>query len=269
MRTTSELQDGLAAAKEAAQRAAEVLEKWRRRFRVREKGRHDLVTDADLESQQVVRECLLGRFPAHGFLGEEGDAAKHRPGPDAPPTWVVDPLDGTTNYVHDCPMYCVSVGLLVAGEPVVGVIHDPSRQEVFSAAQGLGAWVNDEPMRVSEATALEHSLLATGFPTDLRGHEYTLDWWRYFLLRARSLRRTGSTALNLAYVAAGRFDGFWAFDNKPWDVVAGAALIREAGGVITNVDGTPFDPFTPDALAAGARLHPVMLEHLRRDPRQE
>ncbi len=265
--TTPPPLDWLDAARQAALRAAEVLESWRKRFRVRTKGRHDFVTDADVESQRVVREYLLGRFPGHGFLGEEGDAAKHRPGPGAPPTWVVDPLDGTTNYVHDCPMYCVSVGLLMDGVPAVGAIYDPPRAEMVAAAAGRGAWLNDEKMQTSQAAALDEALLATGFPTDLRGHEYTLDWWRYFSLRARSLRRTGSTALNLAYVAAGRFDGFWAFDNKPWDVVAGVTLIREAGGVITNVDGTPFDPFTPDALASNGPLHAVLREHLRKDPR--
>ena len=267
MTTPLDLADCLAAAKDAARRAAEVLEKWRKRFRVREKGRHDLVTDADLESQQVVRDYLGGRFPGHAFMGEEGDAARNRPGPDAPPTWIVDPLDGTTNYVHDCPLYCVSVGLQAAGELVVGAILDPSRNELFAGARGLGAWLNDEPLRTSRAATLDEAMLATGFPTDLRGQEHTLEWWRYFAYRTRSLRRTGTTALNLAYVAAGRFDGFWAFDNKAWDVAAGVVIIREAGGVVTNVDGTPFDPYTPDALATNGPLHPVLLEHLRNDPR--
>jgi myo-inositol-1(or 4)-monophosphatase len=261
------LPDCLNAAREAARRAAEVLEHWRKRFRISTKGRHDFVTDADLESQRTVREYLGQRFPSYGLLAEEGDAAKYRPGGDAAPTWIVDPLDGTTNYVHDCPLYCVSIGLEAAGQLVVGVILDPSRGEVFSAARSLGAWLNDQRLHTSEAASLDNALLATGFPADMRGHEYTLDWWRYFSTRTRSLRRTGSTALNLAYVAAGRFDGFWAFDNKPWDVAAGAVLIREAGGIITNVDGSPFNPYMPDAVASNGPLQPVLLEHLRRDPR--
>jgi myo-inositol-1(or 4)-monophosphatase len=254
------------AACEAARRGAAVLEEWRTRFSVREKARFDLVTDADVASQKAIQSYLQERFPQHAFLGEEGPDVKARPGPGAPPTWIVDPLDGTTNYVHDCPMYCVSIGLEVGGELVVGVVLDPARDELFAAAKGLGAWVGERRLQTSRAERLEEALLATGFPPDLRGQERTLDWWRYFSLRTRSLRRTGSTALNLAYVAAGRFDGYWAFDNHPWDVAGGVVLIQEAGGVVTNVDGTPFDPHTPDGLASNGPLHPVLAEALRTGP---
>jgi myo-inositol-1(or 4)-monophosphatase len=263
---TEELTAYREAACEAARRAAAVLHEWRQRFSVREKGRFDLVTDADLASQRAVRSYLQGLFPDHGFLGEEGPDAKARPGPGAPPTWIVDPLDGTTNYVHDCPLYCVSIGLEVAGEMVVGVVLDPCRDELFAAARGQGAWLNSRRLQTSAAARLEEALLSTGFPPDVRGQEKTLAWWRYFSLRTRSLRRTGSTALNLAYVAAGRFDGYWAFDNHVWDVAGGMVLIREAGGVVTNVDGTPFDPYTPDGLASNGPLHPVLLEALRGTP---
>ncbi len=254
------------AACEAARRAAAVLEDWRSRFQVREKGRFDLVTDADLASQRTLHDYLHERFPDHAFLGEEEGASKTRPAPDAPPTWIVDPLDGTTNYVHDCPMYCVSIGLQVAGELVVGVVLDPRHNELFVAARGQGAWLGSRRLQTSQTARLEEALLATGFPPDLRGQERTLDWWRYFSLRARSLRRTGSTALNLAYLAAGRFDGYWAFDNHVWDVAGGVVLVREAGGIITNVDGTPFDPYTPDGLASNGPLHPLMLAALRGSP---
>jgi myo-inositol-1(or 4)-monophosphatase len=263
---TDNLADYLDAACEAARRAAVVLEDWRHRFQVREKARFDLVTDADLASQRTIRDYLAGLFPDHGFLAEEESAGEGRPGPDAPPTWIVDPIDGTTNYVHDCPLYCVSIGLQVAGELVVGVVLDPSRQELFRAAKGQGAWLGERRLRVSQAARLEEALLATGFPPDLAGQERTLDWFRYFSLRTRSLRRTGSTALNLAYVAAGRFDGYWAFDNHVWDVAGAVVLLREAGGVITNVDGSPFDPYTPDALASNGPLHPVLLDAFRRGP---
>jgi myo-inositol-1(or 4)-monophosphatase len=266
MHATDNLADYLDAACEAARRAADVLEQWRSRFQVREKARFDLVTDADVASQRAVRDFLGGRFPGHGFVGEEEGAGKGRPGPDAPPTWIVDPLDGTTNYVHDCPLYCVSIGLQVAGELVVGVVLEPSRQELFRAAQGQGAWLGERRLHVSQAARLEEALLATGFPPDVQGQERTLQWWRHFSLRTRSLRRTGSTALNLAYVAAGRFDGFWAFDNHVWDVAGGTVLVREAGGVITNVDGSAYDPYTPDALAGNPALHPVMLEAFRTGP---
>jgi myo-inositol-1(or 4)-monophosphatase len=254
------------AACEAARRGAAVLEEWRNRFRVREKGRADLVTEADLGSQAAVRSYLQGRFPDHAFLGEEDPSPRARPGPDAAPTWIVDPLDGTTNYVHDFPIYCVSIGFQVAGELVVGVILDPSRQELFAAAQGQGAWLNDRRLQTSQADSLAEALLATGFPPDMRGQDRTLGYWRSLGLRARALRRLGSTALNLAYVAAGRFDGYWAFDNHVWDVAAGAVLVREAGGVITNTDGTPYDPYTPDALASNGPLHPALLEAMRAGP---
>src|SRR5690348_3856251 len=262
----TDLSAWLATAQEAARRGAAVLESWRARFSVREKGHADLVTEADLASQQEVRSYLLGRFPDHDFLGEEGGKGQPRPGPGAPPTWIVDPLDGTTNYVHDVPAYCVSVGLEVAGELVVGVIYDPRLDELFAAARGQGATLNGQPIRTSATGRLDEALLATGFPPDLRGQERQLDWWRYFSLRARSLRRTGSTALNLAYVAAGRFDGFWAFDNHVWDVAGGTVLVREAGGLITNVDGTPYDPYTPDALASNPALYPVLAEAFRTGP---
>lgn len=253
------------AACEAALKAAEVLASWRARFEVREKGRHDFVTDADLASQKTIKEYLLGRFPDHAFLGEE-DVDKAKPRPGAPPTWIVDPIDGTTNYVHDCPFYCVSIGLQVAGELVVGVVHDPSRNETFHAAKGQGAWANDRPLRTSVASRIDRALVATGFAPDLRGHEKALDWWRWFSLSAQSLRRTGSTALNMAYVAAGRFDAYYAFDNHVWDVAGAVVLVREAGGLVTNLDGSAYDPYTPDALATNGPLHPAFVDAFRARP---
>jgi myo-inositol-1(or 4)-monophosphatase len=300
MNSPDDLAAWLGAAQQAARRGAAVLEDWRQRFTVREKARFDLVTEADLASQQAIRDFLHQQFPDHAFLGEESNdtspskasgvshdpgltaALKRReenPGPHAPPTWVVDPLDGTTNYVHDCPLYCVSIGLLVRGEVLVGVVFDPSRQEMFYAAASQGAWLEtrkSEPgasselgasatgnhprrLQTSRSERLEEALLATGFPPDLHGQERALDWWRYFSLHTRSLRRTGSTALNLAYVAAGRFDAYWGFDNHAWDVAGAAVLIREAGGTLTTTAGQPFDPFLPDTLASNGPLHPVLL----------
>ncbi|HEV2948331.1 MAG TPA: inositol monophosphatase family protein [Gemmataceae bacterium] len=293
----------LEAAQEAARRGAAVLQEWRNRFSVREKARFDLVTEADLASQKAIQEYLQYHFPDHAFLGEEqsvGWVESSEPTADRTiksmvgsedsthptikssqmPTWIVDPLDGTTNYVHDCPMYCVSIGLMVQGELVVGVVFDPVRQEMFHAAAGQGAWLETRGegtanrvalapgatarrLQTSRSDRLEESLLATGFPPDLRGQERALDWWRYFSLRTRSLRRTGSTALNMAYVAAGRFDAYWGFDNHAWDVAGAAVLIREAGGEITTTDGQPFDPFRPDTLASNGPLHPIMLEAFR------
>ena len=149
---------------------------------------------------------------------------------------------------------------------MAGAVFDPVRQEMFAAASGQGAWLNGQRLRPSATDRLEEALLSTGFPPDLRGQERMLEWWRHFSLRAQSLRRTGSTALNLAYLAAGRFDGYWAFDNHVWDVAGATVVVREAGGVITNVDGSPFDPYTPDALASNGPLHPVMQEAFRQGP---
>jgi myo-inositol-1(or 4)-monophosphatase len=259
-----DLQDYSAAAREAARRAALVLEDWRQKFQVREKGRFDLVTDADLASQKTIHEYLAGRFPNHAFLGEEDSAAKAKPGADAPPTWIVDPIDGTTNYVHDCPLYCISIGLQIAGALVVGVVLDPSRNEMFHAACGSGAWLNERRLRTSACPSLDQALIATGFPPDVRGNEMTLDWWRHFSFKAQSLRRTGSTALNMAYVAAGRFDAYYAFDNHVWDVAGATVVIREAGGLVSNIDGSAYDPYTPDALATNGPLHPLMLDMFAR-----
>src|SRR5262245_50287433 len=152
------------AACEAARRGAAVLAQWRERFEVREKGRADLVTEADLGAQGAIRTYLHERFPGHGFLGEEGDAAKDRPGPGAPPTWIVDPLDGTTNYVHDVPLYCVSVGLEIGGELVAGAVYEPTRDEMFHAAKGQGAFLNWRRLKSSATTELGQAILATGFP---------------------------------------------------------------------------------------------------------
>ncbi len=264
--TDTQLTEWLEAACEAARRAAAVMEEWRGTFQVREKGRFDLVTDADVASQKAICSYLHERFPDHQFLGEEEPSGHNRPGVDAPPTWIIDPIDGTTNFVHDVPMYCVSIGLQVAGELVVGVVLEPSRGELYRAARGQGAWLGSRRLQVSQAARLEEALLATGFPPDMRGQERSLAWWRYFSLRTRSLRRTGSTALNLAYVAAGRFDGFYAFDNHVWDVAGGVVLVREAGGTITNTDGSPYDPYATDAVASNGLIHPVMLQCLREGP---
>lgn len=255
------------AACEAARRAAVVLAQWREKFQVREKGRADLVTDADVNAQEVIHGYLQQRFPEHAFLGEEGGGAKSRPGPGAPPTWIVDPIDGTTNYVHDIPLYCISIGLEIAGELVVGVVYEPTRDEMFHAVKGQGAFLNWRRLRTSTTADLEQAVLATGFPPDLRGQERSLDWWRWFSLRTRSLRRTGSTAINLAYLAAGRFDGYYAFDNHVWDVAGGVVILREAGGKISDVDGGAFDAYTPDALASNGPLHPALEAAMRQDPR--
>ena len=263
VRMNTPLTDWRSAAEEAARLGATKLEDWRGRFSAREKAHADLVTEADHASQQAIRTYLQRRFPEHAFLGEEDPEAKAGRVDPAVPTWIVDPLDGTANYVHDVPAYCVSVGLMSGGELVVGAIYDPRQNEMFSAATGLGASLNGRPIRVSPVTELRGGLLSTGFPPDPDCQERNLRAWRMFSFRAQALRRTGSTALNLAYVAAGRFDGYWGYDNWPWDVFAGVALVREAGGVVTRADGSPCDPFQSDLVAGNPALHPAMVEALR------
>jgi myo-inositol-1(or 4)-monophosphatase len=166
--------------------------------------------------------------------------------------------------VHECPFYCISIGLQIADELVVGVVYDPPHREMFAAAKGHGAWLGDRRLCVSATATLGKALLATGFPPDLRGNERALDWWRHFSFIAQSLCRTGSTALNLAYVAAGRFDAYYAFDNHIWDVAGATVLVREAGGTITNVDGTLYDPYTPDALASNGAIHDALIDQFRK-----
>ena len=263
--TDSQIGEWQRAGEEAARRAAEKLEDWRAKFSVREKGRADLVTDADYAAQNAVRSYLQSVLPSHDLLGEEDTpgTVKGRVSVDAPPTWIVDPLDGTSNYVHDVPFYCVSIGLMVEGELVVGVIFDPRQNEMFSAAKGLGTTLNGKPMRVSPIAVLSGGMLSTGFPPNPEAQERNLAAWRTFSYQAQALRRTGSTALNMAYTAVGRFDGYWAFDNFSWDVAAGVVLIQEAGGIVTRADGSKLDVFQPDILASNGHLHPEMLACLR------
>jgi myo-inositol-1(or 4)-monophosphatase len=251
----------------AARRGAEILESWRTRFSVREKARADLVTEADRASQDAIQALLKTAFPEHQFLGEEDSTGAPieslRPAADAPPTWVVDPLDGTANYVHDVPAYCVSIGLWAAGRPVLGVILDPRQGELFTATEGGGAHLNGHPIHVSTVPTVRDAMIATGFPANFAKQQKNLTIWARASEHVQGLRRTGSTALSLAYVASGRFDGYWAFDNWPWDVVAGFVLIREAGGRVECADGSPSDSFRPDSIATNGLLHDELLQIVR------
>jgi myo-inositol-1(or 4)-monophosphatase len=260
---SDQLREHLRQAEEAARIAAEVLESWRGRFGVREKGRGDLVTEADHEAQAAIYDYLGKACPGFAFHGEEdaGQASDPRQ-PGSPPTWIIDPIDGTINYVHDVPNYCVSIGLWDGQRLVVGVVYDPRAQEMYSAAAGQGAMLNGQPIRVSGTDRLEQALVSTGFSSKLEKVARNLKAWEHLTYHAQSLRRTGSTALNLAYVAAGRFDGYWAYDNHAWDVAGGFVLVQEAGGLVTRINGDPIDPFESDCVATNGQFHAELIAKL-------
>ena len=232
-------------------------------FRIDKKGDIDLVTEVDLECERMCRAVIAERFPDHDVLAEELSESASEPARSSY-RWVFDPLDGTTNYAHGLPIYCASLALEVDGHAVVGAIFDPTRRELFTAELGQGAFLNGTPLRVSMTTELLESLLVTGFPYDVHDRIGELvQLFGAFLGRARAVRRLGSAALDLCYVAAGRFDGFWEQYLKPWDVAAGALIVTEAGGQVTGMDGSPFDARASHLVASNGRVHDRMLEVVR------
>ncbi len=248
------MQDHLSVCQRAAKAGGRVLLDWIGRFGVREKGPSDLVTEADLASQEAVRHELLAAFPDYGFVSEESEA--ERAGMDR--CWVVDPLDGTTNYVHQMPHYAVSIALVEHNVPRVATVYDPVRDECFSAVRGSGATLNERRIRASGVQELAQALVAASFSAKVTVGSVEIDQFVAAVLHAQAVRRTGSAALNLAYVAAGRFDAFWAVSTKPWDVAAGVLLVEEAGGVVSRWDGEPLDLAEPYPLASATR--PLHLE---------
>jgi len=228
-------------------------------FRVDKKGAIDLVTEVDLECERMCRAAIAERFPGHDILAEEFGAAAAAPNPSRY-RWIFDPLDGTTNYAHGLPIFCSSLALEIDGRVEVGAVYDPTRRELFTAERGGGARLNGAPLQVSSTGRLIDAMLVTGFP--YRVHQQAEDLvglFGAFLSRARAVRRLGSAALDLCYVACGRFDGFWEQELKPWDVAAGALLLEEAGGRITGIDGSPFAPASGHLVASNGRLHDQML----------
>ena len=224
------------------------------------KGSVDLVTNVDKQAQDQIVGYLSARFPRHGFLAEEGfsqdKASEYR--------WIIDPLDGTTNFAHGFPVFSVSIALLRAGEIVVGVVYDPMRDEMFSAALGRGAKLNSQPIGVSVTEELDKSLLATGFPSDVRtSRRNNLDHFSNFAVRAQAVRRCGSAAIDLGYGACGRFDGFWELKLAPWDVAAGALLVVEAGGRVTDFHDQALDIFGDEIVASNSRIHGELLDVLK------
>ena len=256
--------DFLKTCEEAARAGGQTLLSWIGRFGVREKGPSDLVTQADLASQDAIRQVLLEAFPSHKFIGEEA-AAEVDPADEY--CWVVDPLDGTTNYVHQMPHYAVSVALAHFGQPIAGVIFDPVHEECFSCRRGGGAFLNGQPIRTSAVTELSGALVAASFAARVRIGSREIDQFVAALLACQAVRRTGSAALNLCYVASGRVDAFWALSTNAWDVAAGVLLVEEAGGVVTRLDGGPLDLRAAHPVATANRiLHEQFREMLLSAP---
>ncbi len=236
-----------------------LLEHFRSGLSVDYKGEVDLVTEADRRAEETIVGLLRGTFPRHAVLAEEGDYGER----DSDYCWIVDPLDGTTNYAHGLPWWAVSIALTCRGETILGVIHVPCLGEMFVAEKGKGCRLNAHPVRVSATERLDEALLATGFPYDRRTSPVNnFDHFVNFQTRARACRRAGSACLDLAYTACGRFDGFWEMKLKPWDVAAGLLMVAEAGGRVSDFAGGQVALSGKEFLASNGRIHQAMIDVL-------
>jgi myo-inositol-1(or 4)-monophosphatase len=248
----------------SARAAGATLLDWRNRFTVREKGPADLVTEADVAAQETVQRIIRQAFPRHGFLAEESVAI---PSQENGYRWIVDPLDGTTNYVHGMPEYAVSVALEQHGRVLVGCVFNPAYDECFLAARGEGARLNGHSLHVSGIEELPRAMVGASFPARVARDSVEIERFADMLVTAQSLRRLGSAALNLCFVASGRLDGYWATSIKPWDIAAGILMVSEAGGVIQDVSGQPLDLDRPRLLAAASpKLASAMVDVLHVAP---
>lgn len=247
---------------ETARDAGQILlEKFGRKINITKKGDINLVTEADLASEALIIERIKSYYPKHSILAEEAGNAVIIGGENTW-KWIIDPLDGTTNYAHGYPCFCVTLALEHEGEIVLGVTFDPTRNELFAAERGRGATLNNKPIRVSETEEMGNALIVTGFPYDFKDRA---DFARHFedmLLSTRGVRRDGSAAIDMAYVACGRFDGFWEEGLNPWDVAAGVLLIEEAGGQVSYYNGSKFSIYTPPIAASNGLIHDKMLNIL-------
>jgi myo-inositol-1(or 4)-monophosphatase len=224
------------------------------------KGEIDIVTEADRMSEAMILSAIHKQYPGHDVLSEESAATRN----GSSFRWIIDPLDGTTNYAHGYPVFCVSIALEREGEICLGVVFNPMLDEMFAAEKGEGAFLNDRRLSVSTTTILSHGLLATGFPYDIReSKDNNINYFVEMARKARAIRRAGSAALDLAYVAAGRFDGFWELKLSPWDTAAACLLVREAGGLVTDLFGAPFELQSPHVLASNGVLHQDMMAVFR------
>jgi myo-inositol-1(or 4)-monophosphatase len=244
-------------AAEIAREAGALLSKFfERRVTFELKGEHDLVTEADRASEQLVIERLRSHFPAHSIVAEEGGG--HTGSSEF--CWYVDPLDGTTNFAHGFPMYNVTLALEQAGALVAGVIFDPEKNEMFASERGSGAYLNHRRIRVSKVTRLEDALVATGFPSKKRHQDVNVHFYYQMAMLTHGVRRAGSAALDLAYVASGRLDAFWEFGLNPWDMAAGILLIEEAGGKCSDMKGAPATLRGPHLVADNGIVHQAVID---------
>jgi len=243
----------------AREAGALLLQHFRQGLKIEYKGDADLVTAADRAAEALIRERIRQQFPSHDVLGEE--QGLNDQGGDY--RWYVDPLDGTTNFAHGYPVFCVSMALEqrapVQARRIAGVVYDPTRDELFSAEQGKGAHLNGQPIHVSKAAQLKECLVATGFPSHKRHKNPNIHFYHQITLRTHGVRRAGSAALDLCNVASGRFDGFWEFNLNPWDTAAGVLIVEEAGGKVSRFDGSPFLLDSRETLASNGLVHEALL----------
>ena len=240
-----------------------LAERFGRSLQISNKSELDLVTESDFASEHLIIDRIKTYHPRHAILAEESGASEPADrDTQSDWRWIIDPLDGTTNYAHGYPCFCVSIGLEYKGRIELGVVYDPVREEMFTAARGEGAALNDKRISVSPIPNLASALLCTGFPYDVRERGEFARHFANFIMNAQGVRRDGAAALDLAYVAAGRFDGFWEEGLKPWDVAAGALIIEEAGGRVSDYLGDPLDIFRPPILASNGLIHEQMMRVL-------
>ncbi len=255
------MKDFMKLASEAARQAGKVLrEGLGKRKRIEYKGEINLVTEIDRRAERVITKLIRASYPEHAILAEEGESKKGRTGYK----WIIDPLDGTTNYAHGYPCFCSSIALEQEGKIILGVVYDPLRDELFSAEKAKGAHLNGKRISVSSTGRLIRSLLATGFTYDIKRDQRNLKHFRNFILSSQAIRRDGSAALDLCYLGAGRFDGFWELKLSAWDVAAGALIVEEAGGKVTDFRGGKFSIYSREILASNGRIHQEMIGILQK-----
>ncbi len=243
----------------AREAGALLMDFFHQRVKIEYKGDADLVTVADRKSETLILERIRKQFPTHDVMGEEGSRIES--GSDY--KWFVDPLDGTTNFAHGFPVFCISLAVQYRGRGAVGVIYDPTRDEMFAAEQGKGAFLNGEPIHVSATSQLAECLVGTGFPSQKRHKSPNIYFYHQLTLRTHGVRRAGSAALDLCNVACGRFDGFWEFNLNPWDTAAGVLIVEEAGGRVTNFSGGPFQLDSRETLASNGLVHDALVHEFQ------